>query len=44
VRGQIDRAVDMLERHLDGTLRAVRATIQAAGEPARAATRKHRKA
>ena len=42
VRGQVDRAVDLLEKHLDGTLRAVRATIEAAGEPA--ARRKHRKA
>jgi len=42
VRGQVDRAVDLLEKHLDGTLRAVRATIEAAGAPT--ARRKHRKA
>ena len=41
VRGQVDRAVDLLEKHLDGTLRAVRATIEATGE--RAARRKHRR-
>jgi DNA-binding GntR family transcriptional regulator len=35
VRGQVDRAVDILVRHLDGTLRAVRATIEAAATPTR---------
>jgi DNA-binding GntR family transcriptional regulator len=35
VRGQVDRAVDILVRHLDGTLRAVRATIEAAATPKR---------
>ena len=35
VRGQVDRAVDILVRHLDGTLRAVRATIEAAATPPR---------
>ena len=45
VRGQVDRAVDLLERHLDGTLRAVRATIEATAEPVRPAPhRKQRKA
>ena len=33
VKGQVDRAVELLERHLDGTLRAVRATIEAASAP-----------
>jgi len=42
VRGQVDRAVDLLEKHLHGTLRAVRATIEAAGAPA--PRRKHRRA
>ncbi len=34
LRGQVDRAVALLQRHLDGTLRAVRATIDASNAPA----------
>jgi GntR family carbon starvation induced transcriptional regulator len=33
LRGQVDRAVALLTRHLDGTLRAVRATIEASNAP-----------
>jgi DNA-binding GntR family transcriptional regulator len=35
LRGQVDRAVDLLTRHLEGTLRAVRATIEASTAPTR---------
>jgi len=35
LRGQVDRAVALLARHLEGTLRAVRATIEASNTPAR---------
>ncbi len=41
VRGQVGRAVELLGRHLEGTLRAVRATIEAASDPA---PRRRRKA
>lgn len=42
MRRQVDRAVDILVRHLEGTLRAVRATIEASDRPA--TTPKRRKA
>jgi DNA-binding GntR family transcriptional regulator len=43
VRGQADRAIDVLHRHLEGTLRAVRATMDAAGAPPPAASRRQRR-
>jgi len=42
VRGQVERAVDLLGRHLEGTLRAVRATIDATNTPARATARRRK--
>jgi DNA-binding GntR family transcriptional regulator len=42
-RGQVDRAVDLLAGHLEATLRAVRATIDAHGISPSAAPRRRRK-
>ena len=42
VRGQTDRAVDLLTRHLEGTLRAVRATIDANGDSPRPRARRRK--
>ncbi len=44
VRGQVERAVDLLVHHLEGTLRAVHATIEATNAPASPAKRRRRKA
>ena len=42
VRGQTDRAVDLLTRHLEGTLGAVRATIDANGDAPRVRVRRRK--
>jgi GntR family carbon starvation induced transcriptional regulator len=42
VRGQVDRAVALLAKHLEGTLRAVRATIDASAGRASATTKRRK--